>query len=303
MKKQFEVIIIGGSFAGLSAGLTLGRSLTPTLIIDAGEPCNAPTPHAHNLLTHDGKIPGEIAALGKKDLEKYQDVQLTKDKVIHIVKSKEGFELETANGNVYSAKQLIFSMGVKDQFPDIPGFAACWGKTIIHCPYCHGYEAKNTKTGILGKGEQAFEKAKMIYHWSKDITIFTNGAHEMTTDQLNTLKSFGISVVEQSISSFDEEDGKLKSIIFEDGTTNVLETLYALIPTTQPNNLAASLGLELSESGHIVTNDFQMTNIPMVLAAGDGTTPMRSLSQAIAQGNIAGVVANRNYLQSLYGEF
>ncbi|SFT37501.1 Thioredoxin reductase [Lishizhenia tianjinensis] len=300
MKKQFEVIIIGGSFAGLSAGLTLGRSLTPTLIIDSGEPCNAPTPHAHNLITHDGKVPGEIAHLGKKDLEKYDHVEFINNRVVHIEQKEDQFLILTDTDEEYFAEQIIFATGVKDLLPETKGFKECWGKTIIHCPYCHGYEAKNTKTGILAKGEQAFEKAKMIFHWTKDLTIFTNGPHEMTAEQLEILSKKNISVLEKEIKSYLHDEGKLEALEFMDNTRMELDHLYALLPTAQPNSLAIDLGIEISESGHIVTNEFQTTSQPKILAAGDGTTPMRSLSQAIAQGNIAGVVANRTYIQNKY---
>lgn len=300
MKKQIEVIIIGGSFAGLSAALTLGRSLTPTLVIDAGNPCNAPTPHAHNLLTHDGKIPAEISMLGKKDVEKYDHVEFLHDTVLSIQQTSQGFELQTLGALNLSAQQIIFASGVKDILPEIPGFAQCWGKTIIHCPYCHGYEAKDTKAGIFGKGEQAFEKAKMIYHWNKNLSLFANGPHELTLQQLKVLEQMSIPVVEKKITSFKEDKGILQGIKFTNDEFIPLANLYAIIPTQQPHTLASSMGVDISEGGHITTNEFQMTNIPNILAAGDGTTPMRSLSQAIAQGNIAGVVANRNYLQKKY---
>ncbi|MCU0337011.1 MAG: NAD(P)/FAD-dependent oxidoreductase, partial [Sediminibacterium sp.] len=173
--KKIDVIIIGGSYAGLSAGMALGRALRNVLIIDSGKPCNIQTPHSHNFLTQDGKTPKEIANLAKRQVEEYKTVKFFDGLAIKGKKIENGFEIEAENGNIFSAKKLIFATGVKDIMPKIKGFSECWGISIIHCPYCHGYEYSKDKTGVLANGETAFEIGKLISNWTKDLTIFTNG--------------------------------------------------------------------------------------------------------------------------------
>ncbi|WP_449401083.1 NAD(P)/FAD-dependent oxidoreductase [Chryseobacterium wanjuense] len=187
MGKIFDVIIIGGSYAGLSAGMALGRSLRNVLIIDGGKPCNRQTPHSHNFITHDGKTPKEISDLAKEQVEKYETVHFHNGIAVKTVKTSEGFQVETENGEVFFAKKLILASGVKDVMPDIPGFSECWGISVIHCPYCHGYEVKGETTGILSNGEMLFEFSKLVYNLTKDLTLFTNGKADLSNEQIEIL--------------------------------------------------------------------------------------------------------------------
>lgn len=197
--KNFDVIITGGSYSGLSAAMALGRSLRNVLVIDNGKPCNRQTPHSHNFITHDGKTPKEISDLAKKDVEKYDTVHFYNGTVIKMSESNSGFEVETASGDIFYAKKLILASGVKDVMPDIPGFAECWGISVLHCPYCHGYEVKNEVTGILSNGEMAFEFSKLIFNMTKSLTLFTNGKAVLSDDQIEKLKQNTISLNENEI--------------------------------------------------------------------------------------------------------
>ncbi len=161
-KNNFDVIIVGGSYSGLAAGMALGRALRKVLIIDSGKPCNRQTPHSHNFLTQDGKPPNEIAALGKEQVQMYSTVAFFSGLATNGLKTENGFEIEVASGEKFAAKKLIFASGIKDIMPGIPGFAECWGISVIHCPYCHGYEVKGQQTGILGSGEYGFEFSALI---------------------------------------------------------------------------------------------------------------------------------------------
>ncbi|HEX2627711.1 MAG TPA: FAD-dependent oxidoreductase, partial [Chitinophagaceae bacterium] len=139
MKEQFDVIIIGGSYSGLAAALALGRALKKVLVIDSGQPCNSPTPHSHNFITQDGKTPKEISTLARKQVEKYNTVKFIEGLAISGTKTVTGFEIQTDSTKIFEAKKLIFATGIKDIMPSIKGHAECWGISIIHCPYCHGY--------------------------------------------------------------------------------------------------------------------------------------------------------------------
>ena len=168
---NFDVIIIGGSYAGLSAAMALGRSLRNVLIIDAGNPCNKQTPHSHNFITQDGETPAGIANKAKEQVLKYPTVQFLNDYAEKGFKTKEGFEVLTKSGKKLKSKKIIFATGIKDMLPKIKGFSECWGITAVHCPYCHGYEIRKVKTGILANSDAAFETAKLISNWTNELTI------------------------------------------------------------------------------------------------------------------------------------
>ncbi|TZF99776.1 NAD(P)/FAD-dependent oxidoreductase (plasmid) [Chryseobacterium panacisoli] len=291
--KKFDVIIIGGSYSGLSAGMSLGRSLRNVLIIDNGKPCNRQTPHSHNFVTHDGKTPGEIANLAKKDVEKYNTVRFYNGTVIKTVKITGGFRIETSSGEKFHAKKLILASGVKDVMPDIPGFAECWGISVIHCPYCHGYEVKNEITGILSNGDMAYEFSKLIFNLTKKLTLFTNGKAVLTDEQTEKLKQNKIILNEDEIEEFKHESGSIQKIVFKNGKEVPLQALYAKIPFEQNLNVSADLGCELTEQGFIKVDMMQKTNVPGVFACGDNVTMMRSVANAVAQGNFAGAVVNK----------
>ena len=291
--KKFDVIIIGGSYSGLSAGMSLGRSLRNVLIIDNGKPCNRQTPHSHNFVTHDGKTPGEIANLAKKDVEKYNTVRFYNGTVIKTVKITGGFRIETSSGEKFHAKKLILASGVKDVMPDIPGFAECWGISVIHCPYCHGYEVKNETTGILSNGEMAYEFSKLIFNLTKNLTLFTNGKAVLTNEQTEKLKQNKIMLNEDEIEEIKHENGSIQKIIFKNGKEVSLQALYAKIPFEQNLNVSDDLGCELTEQGFIKVDMMQKTNVPGVFACGDNVTMMRSVANAVAQGNFAGAVVNK----------
>src|SRR5690606_22640357 len=150
--KDFEVIIIGGSYAGLSAAMALGRSLRSDLIIDGGLPCNMQTPHSHNYITQDGEKPSAIAEKVKAQALNHRTLKLQNDYAIQGRKNDDGFEITTQSGKKLQAKKLIFATGIKDTIPDIEGFLECWGISVIHCPYCHGYEFRHKTTGIFANG-------------------------------------------------------------------------------------------------------------------------------------------------------
>ncbi len=291
--KNFDVIITGGSYSGLSAGMSLGRSLRNVLIIDNGKPCNRQTPHSHNFVTHDGKTPSEIAQLAKKDVEKYNTVQFYNGTVVKTQKTTEGFEIETSSGEKFNAKKLILASGVKDIMPDIPGFAECWGISVIHCPYCHGYEVKNEVTGILSNGDMAYEFSKLIFNLTKNLTLFTNGKAALTEEQLEKLKQNKIILDEDEIESIQHTNGSIQKIIFKNGKEIPLQALYAKIPFEQNLNVSDDLGCELTEQGFIKVDMMQKTTVPGVFACGDNVTMMRSVANAVAQGNFAGAVVNK----------
>jgi thioredoxin reductase len=297
--KNFDVIIIGGSYAGLAAGMALGRSMRNVLIVDKGDPCNRQTPHSHNFLTQDGEKPAHLRAIAMQQVLAYPTVQLLHDEVSQVSRGARGFEVVT-DSETFLASKLLFATGLTDIQPNMEGFAETWGITTIHCPYCHGYELRNTPTGVLANGEIAFEFARFIHHWSKELTLFTNGPALLTELQRKILMELNISVIEREIKSIHHTDGHIHAAILTDGRSVNLSALYAKIPTSQKCDIPEQLGCNLDESGFIVVDPFQKTNIPDVYAAGDCTTMLRSVASAVAGGTKAGAFINHDLIRERY---
>lgn len=291
--KIYDVIIVGGSYAGLSAAMTLGRSLRKVLIIDSGKPCNRQAPLAHNLITHDGEKPGEIAAKAKEQVLLYPTINLLEGKAISGKKEDDLFEILTEQEEIFFAKKLLFATGLYDELPDLNGFSECWGISILHCPYCHGYEVKHGKIGLLGNGEMAYEFIKLLLNWSKDITLLSNGKCTLTKEQLIDFDRYNIEIIEEEIKSFAHENGELTHVVFMDDSITELEAIFTKTAFKQHCPIPEQLNCTLTEDhGFVQIDDMQRTTIPGVFAAGDCTTAFRVISGAMAQGTKAGACLN-----------
>ena len=171
------------------------------------------------------------------------------------------------------------------------------GETIIHCPYCHGYEYSNEKTGILANGDMGFELSKLISNWTKELTLFTNGKSTLTLEQTEKITKQKIKVIETEIEQFAHAQGQIKNVIFKDGTDVTLKAMYARPLFEQHCNLPNEIGVEFTEHHHIKVDMFQKTTVSGIYACGDNTSMMRSVANAVGTGSIAGVVANRELIE------
>ncbi|WP_431243447.1 NAD(P)/FAD-dependent oxidoreductase [Flavobacterium sp. P21] len=295
-QKDFDVIIIGGSYSGLSASMSLGRSLRQVVVIDSGLPCNRQTPHSHNFITQDGEKPAVISAKAKLQVELYKTVHFYNGLAIKAIKKENGFEVSTESGEVFNSRKILFASGVKDLFPQIKGFADCWGISVLHCPYCHGYEVKNQKTAIIANGEMAFEYAKLISNWTKDLRLCTNGKSELTLEQAQILKKKGISIFEDEIDSFEHNDGYVSNIVFRNQEKVEVKAIYSKPPFEQHCSLSADLGCDINQQGLVKVDAMQKTNVPGIYASGDCTTQMRSVAIAVSTGSFAGAVINKDLI-------
>lgn len=291
--KNFDAIIVGGSYAGLSVAMTLGRSMRNVLIIDSGLHCNRQTPHSHNFITQDGEKPIVIAEKAKTQVLKYDTVKLLNDLAISGRNTESGFVITTQTGKEFNAKKLIFATGIKDIMPDIKGFSECWGISVIHCPYCHGYEFRNQKTGIFSNGEKAFHLASLVNNLTENITILTSGKAGFTAEQTEKLNKHNIQVIEKEITEIEHAIGHIKNIIFKDGSKMNFDALYSSVPFTQHSDIPVSLGCELTAYGYIKVDNFQKTSINGVFACGDNASPIRSVSNAVYSGGITGSMVNK----------
>lgn len=297
---HFDVIIIGGSYAGLSAALALGRALRNVLIIDSGTPCNRQTPHSHNFLTQDGEQPAVIAEKAKTQVLKYSTVTFMNGLAVSGMQTGSGFAITTQIGEIFEAEKLILATGVKDIMPNIEGFPECWGISVIHCPYCHGYEVRNERTGILANGDHALHYAQLILNWTTDLTIFTNGRSTLTPEQHDKITGHHIPVIEKEIACLEHQNGRVQQVVFKDGSTFGLKAIYSRPGFEQHCPIPEMLGCELTEQGLIKTDMFQQPTVAGVFACGDNTSPMRSVAHAVAAGNIAGAVVNNQLTEALF---
>ncbi|KKO92439.1 pyridine nucleotide-disulfide oxidoreductase [Sphingobacterium sp. Ag1] len=286
-KEFFDVIIVGGSYSGLSAALALGRSLRKVLIIDNGEPCNRFAPRSHNFITQDGEVPSSISEKGRKQILKYETVFYHQDTALEAKKSNDIFVLKTKKGKEITAKKILFATGLKDLIPGIKGYSECWGISVLHCPYCHGYELRGEETGILGNGNLAFHYAQLISNLTQKLTVFTNGKSDFSAEQNELLKRNNVKVVEEKITALEHQNGNLKCLHLANQTAFPLVALYARPGFEQNCKIPMTLGCDTNEQGLLVLDNSQQTNISGVYACGDNSA-FRSIAIAVSTGSIAG---------------
>ena len=298
MTHSYDVIIIGGSYAGLSAAMALGRSLRRTLIIDGGEPCNRFAPASHNFITHDGEAPGTIADAARRQVLAYDTVALVRDHAVGLSGKDGNFSLTTAAGESYTAKKLLFATGLHDELPDLPGMRECWGKSVVHCPYCHGYEIREQPTGIMMNAEHTVNMVQLIRNWTSDLTLFTDGP---ATFDLADLEGCDVRVVQEAVRELVHDGGQLQSVLLADGRREPVSALYLHPKLRQKCPLPVEAGCELTEQGMLRVDDFDMTSVTGIYAAGDCTTMMRTVSFATGAGTRAGAMVNHALVMERFG--
>jgi thioredoxin reductase len=297
MKTNFEVLIVGGSYSGLAAGLALGRALRTVLIVDNGQPCNRQTPHSHNFLTQDGNTPAAIARLARSQVAAYPSVTFRQATVTAAGQTAEGFQVQLHTGEHYTVRKLVLAVGIQDILPAIEGFAECWGIRVLHCPYCHGYEVRQEKTGILANGEPGFELATLLSNWTSSLTLYTNGPATLTPHQLAKLHAHQIKLVDTKIQRLSHQQGYLQEIVFQDGSADALTALYTRLPFRLSSPIPAQLDLALTAEGYIQVDARCRTSVPGVYACGDSTSRLRTVANAVFMGTTTGMMLNNDLIE------
>lgn len=288
-----DVIIIGGSFAGLTAAMQLGRARRKVTVLDTGLNRNRYAEHAHNIFGHDGTPPGDLLTAARAQVAHYPTVSMVNAKAIGVSGEPDNFTVTTAEGDTVSGRRLILSYGIVDEFPAIPGFAESWGKTVIHCPFCHGYEVAGTRWGLLYSSPMSLHGPALYANWTDDITLILDG-HEIAAEERSKLEKRGVKIIGGKLAAIQHEAGRISGVTMADGAKIALEALYAH-PHNRPSaDLHLQLGLDMADTPTgtmIAVGEMQATSRPGIYAAGDLTTGMHSVTFASNTGSLAAMGA------------
>ncbi|MCY1534117.1 Ferredoxin--NADP reductase [compost metagenome] len=276
--------------------MALGRAMKKVLVVDSGKPCNRQTPHSHNFLTNDGRTPAEISTIAKFQVKNYKTVSFFEGKVIAAYRDKNGFIVKIESGEVYNTKKMVFATGIKDILPPIQGIDACWGISVIHCPYCHGYEVREEKTGIIGNGDLAFDFVRLISNWTNALTLFTNGPSTVDGAKSGILKNKGILIIEKKIRAIEHREGHIEYLLFEDGSRIFMKALYAPSPFEQHCNIPQQIGCELTTEGYVKVDGAHETTVPGIYAIGDCSSKMRTVAGAVSSGTSCGIQLSKKMI-------
>ncbi|MBI3971841.1 MAG: NAD(P)/FAD-dependent oxidoreductase [Chloroflexi bacterium] len=287
-----EVAIIGGGVAGLSAALVLGRSRKRTLVIDAGEPRNAPSPGVHSFFSRDGMLPADLLRIGREQLAPYDSVQLRRGRVSTAERVGDRFHLHLDDGGVVTTRRVVLTLGVVDELPDIEGLRERWGHGVFHCPYCHGWEMRDQPLAVLGNGAEGVRLARLATGWTRDIMLCTNGPATFGHEERALLARCGIAVHERRVARVDGEGKGVSGVVFEGGEMLPRAGVLVRPPIHQRSDLPAALGCALTEQGVIRTDEDGRTSVPGVFAVGDCASLMQQVAVAVGQATRAAIVLN-----------
>ncbi|WP_075026002.1 NAD(P)/FAD-dependent oxidoreductase [Streptomyces mirabilis] len=301
MTERYEAVVVGGGAAGLSAALVLGRARRRTLVVDAGEPRNAPAAHLQGYLTRDGMPPAEFLAAGREEIARY-GVELVRDRAVDVSRQDNGeFLVTLAAGRPVHARRLILATGLADELPAVTGVAERFGRDVLHCPYCHGWEVRDTSFGVLAATPMSVHQALMVSQWSKDVTLFlhTVTEAELTADDTRRLAAAGVVVVPGEVAGLVVEGDLLTGVRLTDGTVHDRSTLFVAPRAVPRNDLFERLGAELRETPfgtYPVVDETGLTTVPGVWAAGNAVGFAEQVVNAASAGYRAAATLNGELL-------
>ncbi|WP_369198530.1 NAD(P)/FAD-dependent oxidoreductase [Streptomyces djakartensis] len=272
MTEKYAVVVVGGGAAGLSAALVLGRARIRTLVVDAGEPRNAPAAHMQGYLTRDGMPPAEFLAAGREEIARY-GVELVRDRVVEVGRDGD-FTVVLAGGRTVRARRLVLATGLKDELPDVPEVAERFGRDVLHCPFCHGWEVRDQPFGVLATSPASVHQALMVSQWSKDVRFFLHrvAEEELSDVDLRRLSAAGVDVVPGEVAGLVVEDDRLTGVRLADGAVHARSVLFAGPRPVPQTGLLERLGAELHETpfgAYPVVDATGLTTVPGVWAAGN----------------------------------
>jgi thioredoxin reductase len=288
----YDVIIAGGGPAGLSAAQILGRCRRRVLLCDTGKPRNGASHALHGYLTRDGTSPSEFLSLARAELTRYAvECRGVEVRAARCVSG--GFEVTLATGEVLQCRKFLVATGVVDRIPAVAGIEALYGRSVFHCPYCDGWEARDQALAVLGKGKAGHGLALSLKTWSPDVVLCSDGPARLSAVQQSQLSAHGIGLQEQTIVRLEGSDGILESILFRDGTQLPRRALFFSSGQDQHSELARSLGCDFTMKGAVHTNRREGTNVPGLYVAGDASHDVQFVVVAAAEGAKAAIAINK----------
>lgn len=307
MSERWDCIIVGGGAAGLSAALVLGRARKQSLLVDVGEQSNRPARGIGGLLGHDGRGSTDLYAVGRTELAAYRSVDVRQGRVIGASRGEGEFAVTLSDGSVELTRRMILAMGMDYRFPDLPGVAERWGRSVFHCPFCHGWEVRDLPLGVLDADPATgVHRALLLTGWSADVTLLTNGPAVLTEDDRNRLVAAGVGVDQRGVVAVRGPGDELSTILFADGSERPCGGLLVAAVLHQRSDLAAQLGLRFAPPNPIAADAIAIsatgeTSVPGVLVAGDAAVGMPSVANAIAAGSNAAADVVRSLLVEDHG--
>jgi len=289
----YDVVIVGGGAAGLGAALVLGRSRRRVVVVDAGEPRNAPASHMQGFLSRDGMPPAALLAVGRSEVAGY-GVELIRDRVATV---EPGFIVHLDGGDVLTTRRILVASGVRDELPDIVGASERWGRDLLHCPYCHGWEVRDQPLGVLGTGPGSVEHALLVRQWSDDVVFFAH-THPVTAGERAALDARGVSVVDGVVAQLSVVDDRLDAVQLGDGRAIPRSAVF-IRPSLHPHegDLIDSLACEVDEGGFVQVDASGRTSVPGVWAAGNAANPRAQVITAAGEGSAAAISINNDLVE------
>lgn len=289
---KHDVIVVGGSYAGMAAALQLLRARRKVLVIDAGQRRNRAATSAHGFLGHDGSDPAVIASTARAQLERYPTLRWLEDSAVAASGGRDDFKVTTSDGADHHARRLLLALGVSDALPQVPGLAERWGRSVFHCPYCHGYELDLGDVGVVAAGPMSVHQAKLLAEWGR-VTLFANGVLELDPAAADELSARGIGIEPVRI---DRIEGHA-DVVLEDGRRLGFAGLFTAPRNAPASDIGERIGCELMDTPmgtQIRTGDNRETSIPGVFACGDAARAPHSVSLAVGDGAWAGAQVHQS---------
>jgi thioredoxin reductase len=290
---SYDVVVVGGGAAGLSAALVLGRARRRVAVFDAGAPRNAPAAQMHGFLSRDGMPPADLLAAGRVEVERY-GVELVHDRAVELTGR---FTLRLESGRFVSGRRLLLATGAVDDLPDVAGARERWGRDLLHCPYCHGWEVRDQPIGVLGTTAGSHEHAHLLRQWSDDVVFFTH-TEELGSSERAVLNARGIRVVDGLVARLVVVGDRLEEVQLADGRA-IPRTALFIRPRlrARADGLIASLGCEVDEDGFVRVDAAGATSVAGVWAAGNASNPRAQVITAAGEGSAAAIAINADLVE------
>jgi thioredoxin reductase len=293
----YDVIVVGGSFAGLSAALQIARARRRVLVVDSGRPRNRFADSAHGFFAQDGRAPSKVLASAREQLLGYREVEIVDAVAERAESDGDGFSVTLANGERVSGSRLILATGLIDEFPPVPGLQERWGQTVLHCPYCHAYEIAGDRLGVLATGPASAQLANLVSDWGR-VILFRHGV-ECDGIGLRRFLSTGGAVEDARVTAVEGDDPRSVTVCLDDGRALRMDALFIATALRPASDLAEQLGCRLAEGPHgplVFTDENKQTSVRGVYAAGDMARISHNATLASADGVTAGISAHQSLL-------